>query len=110
MRHAAISKPLTPAAIGLVLAIATTAPAARAADVENGRRLAQARCTPCHIVVPGQREELSNSPPFPAIARKAGFAPEMLAYLILSPHPRMNMTVTRSEADDIAAYIATLGQ
>jgi mono/diheme cytochrome c family protein len=97
---------------GAYLAFAATfvASNALAADAENGRRLAQARCTPCHIVapVPGQREELSNSPPFAAIARTAGFAPEMLAYLILAPHPRMNMTMTRSEADDIAAYIATL--
>jgi hypothetical protein len=32
----------------------------------------------------------------------------MLAYLILSPHPRMNMTLSRTESEDIAAYIATL--
>ena len=34
----------------------------------------------------------------------------MLAYSILEPHPRMNMTLTRGEADDIAAYIATLAK
>ena len=48
--------------------------------------------------------------PLQAIARKSGFNADMLAYSILEPHPRMNMTVTREEADDIAAYIATLGK
>ena len=33
---------------------------------------------------------------------------QTLAYSILEPHPQMNMTVTRRDADDIAAYIATL--
>jgi len=51
---------------------------------------------------------LANSPPFETIARRSSFNADMLAYLILSPHPRMNMTLSRSEAEDIAAYIATL--
>jgi hypothetical protein len=51
---------------------------------------------------------LANSPPFETIARRSGFDADMLAYLILSPHPRMNMTLSRTESEDIAAYIATL--
>jgi hypothetical protein len=70
--------------------------------------MALARCSPCHIVEPNQRNELANSPPFETIARRSSFDADMLAYLILSPHPRMNMTLSRSEAEDIAAYIATL--
>ena len=98
--------------LGRCLAIAAilAAQCALAADADNGKRIAQARCSPCHIVVPGQREELVHSPPFATIARKSGFNAGMLAYSILEPHPRMNMTVTRKEADDIAAYIATLGK
>ena len=79
-----------------------------AADAEKGKRIAQSRCAPCHIVVPLQRRELSNSPPFDQIARKNDLNPEMLAYLILSPHPRMNMTLSREEADDLATYITSL--
>jgi hypothetical protein len=41
-------------------------------------------------------------------ARQNGFNAEMLAYLILAPHPRMNLTFTREEAEDLAAYIASL--
>jgi len=78
------------------------------ADAETGKRIALARCSPCHIVAPNQREELANAPPFASIARNTGFSAEALAYAILSPHPHMNMTVTRQEANDIAAYIATL--
>ncbi len=58
--------------------------------------------------VPNQRQELANSPPFEDIAKKNALNAEMLAYLILSPHPRMNMTLTRGEAEDLAVYIASL--
>ena len=92
----------------LLLAGEFSAWSASAADANNGRRIAQARCSPCHIVVPNQRQELAKSPPFEDIARQNGFNAEMLAYLILSPHPRMNLTFTREEAEDLAAYIASL--
>jgi hypothetical protein len=81
---------------------------ASAANANNGRRIAQARCSPCHIVVPNQRQEVAKSPPFEDIARQNGFNAEMLAYSILAPHPRMNLTFTREEAEDLAAYIASL--
>jgi mono/diheme cytochrome c family protein len=94
----------------LMLAAIFGTHSALAADANNGKRIARARCASCHIVVPHQREELANSPPFDVIARKYGFDAQMLAYSILNPHPRMNMTLTRGEADDIAAYIATLAR
>lgn len=83
---------------------------ALAADADNGKRLAQLRCAPCHIVVPHQREEVADSPPFETIARKFGSNPELLAFSMLDPHPRMNMTLTRREVEDIAAYVSTLGK
>ncbi len=82
--------------------------AAAAADVKRGKRIAQLRCAPCHIVVPNQRNEIADSPPFEDIGRQNGFNAEMLAYLILAPHPRMNLTFTRGEVEDLAAYIASL--
>jgi cytochrome c2 len=81
---------------------------AAAADVTNGKRIAQMRCSPCHIVVPNQRQEVAKSPSFEDIARRNEFNSEMLAYLILAPHPRMNLTFTREEVDDLAGYIASL--
>ena len=94
----------------LALAVIFAVQCALAADADNGKRIAQARCSPCHIVVSGERQELADSPPFEVIARNLGNNAEMLARSIRNPHPRMNMTVTRREADDIAAYIATLAK
>ena len=81
-----------------------------AADADNGKRLAQQHCSPCHIVEPNQPQEIADSPPFETIAQKYGNAPEGIAFAILAPHPRMNMTVSRRDAEDIAAYIATLAK
>jgi mono/diheme cytochrome c family protein len=81
-----------------------------AADADNGKRLAQQHCSACHIVEPGSRRELANSPPFDTIARKFGNAPELIAFAILDPHPRMNLIPSRRDAQDIAAYIATLAK
>jgi mono/diheme cytochrome c family protein len=83
---------------------------ALAANSANGKRIAQARCAGCHIVVPHQREELAKSPPFETIARKYGFDEQMIAAAIRNPHAGMNVTVSTTDAADIAAYIATLGR
>ena len=92
----------------LVIATEFGLPSVLAADADQGKRIAQSRCAPCHIVVPMQRQELAKSPPFDQIARRNDFNAEMLAYLILSPHPRMNIALSREESDDLAAYIASL--
>ena len=83
---------------------------ALAADADNGKRLAQARCVTCHIVAPSARREVADAPPFEVIARKYEVQPQTLAFAILDPHPRMNVTLTRREAEDIAAYINTLAR
>jgi len=84
------------------------ASAALAADADNGRRLAAMRCVACHIVAPDQRRDVTDAPPFEVIARKFATSPETLAFSLLDPHPRMNVMLTRREAQDIAAYINTL--
>jgi mono/diheme cytochrome c family protein len=94
----------------LLLPAILLAPAALAADADNGKRLAQARCVPCHAIEPDQRGQVADAPPFEVIARKFGLNPEMLAFSLLDPHPRMNLTLTRRETQDIAAYISTLAK
>jgi hypothetical protein len=94
---------LCPAIAALLIA-----PVALAADADDGRRLAQMRCVPCHAVGPDQRREVSDAPPFDVIARKFSVGPEILALLLLHPHPRMNVPLTQREAQDIAAYIKML--
>ena len=83
---------------------------ALAADADNGKRLAEMRCVTCHIVSPTQRRDVTDAPPFEAIARKFASNPDTLAFSIIDPHPRMNVTLTRREAQDIAAYINTLAK
>ena len=83
---------------------------ALAADADSGRRLAAMRCVPCHLVFPDRPKEVAQAPPFEAIARKFALTPEALAFSILDPHPRMNVMLTRREAEDIAAYINTLAK
>ena len=86
------------------------APMVFAADAEVGKRLARTRCVPCHAVVPDQRREVADAPPFDVIADKFRMGPDVLAFHLLHPHPRMNVPLTQREAEDIAAYIGTLAR
>jgi cytochrome c len=94
------------------LVLAGMAPAinARPADADNGKRLAQSHCAPCHIVAPHARNEVADAPPFEVIGRKYDFNTGVIARVIAGPHPKMNFAPRPPEAADIAAYIATLKQ
>lgn len=98
---------------GLSLAILMAATAwsgvAFGADPDNGERLARRWCAPCHVVVSNQRGATSEAPPFATIANKPDFDAAKIAFFLLEPHPKMpNMSLSRTEAADLAAYIATL--
>lgn len=77
-----------------------------AGDPRNGKRLAEVHCEACHSI--SQRKEVADSPPFEVIGRKFGFNSEQIAASIINSHPRMNLMLRRNEAQDIAAYIASL--
>jgi hypothetical protein len=48
-------------------------------------------------------------PPFASIAKMPDFDAAKIALFLLNPHPKMpDMNLSRSEAADLAAYIATL--
>ena len=84
---------------------------ANGADANNGERIAKSRCVACHIVVaPNLRPEVADAPPFETIARKFDLDPEILVFHLLEPHPKMNFALTRSEANDVAAYMNTLAR
>jgi cytochrome c len=93
-----------------LLAAMLAASGALAADANNGKHLAEMRCVTCHIVSPSGRRVVTDAPPFEAIARKFASNPDTLAFSIIDPHPRMNVTLTRREAQDVAAYINTLAK
>ena len=80
------------------------------ADPANGERLARQWCASCHIVAPDQKQASADVPAFASIARMPGFDRNKVAFFLLDPHPKMpSMSLTRSEASDLADYIAALG-
>jgi mono/diheme cytochrome c family protein len=83
---------------------------ASAADPDNGQRLAHRWCEACHVVSSTQtRSATDQAPPFATIARMPNFNAAEIALFLLNPHPKMpDMNLTRTEAADLAAYIATL--
>ncbi|HET9415784.1 MAG TPA: c-type cytochrome [Pseudolabrys sp.] len=92
-------------ALSLLLTSVVSATAG-AADALKGETLAKRWCATCHVVSSQQQQGTTQSPPFSAIAGKPGFNETTLAYFLLTPHPRMpDMSLTRSEAADLAAYI-----
>jgi mono/diheme cytochrome c family protein len=82
-----------------------------AADPAHGEQLARRWCASCHVVTDDQRQASSDAPPFSTVAREPNFNANRLAFFLLDPHPKMpNMSLTRVEATDLAAYIASLAR
>jgi len=84
---------------------------ALAADASNGERLAKRWCASCHIVSADQTRGADNVPPFATIAKKPGFTADKIAHFLMDPHPKMpDMQLSRTEARDLGAYIASLAK
>jgi mono/diheme cytochrome c family protein len=97
--------------VGLSLLAFATVRESSAADVEHGEELARRWCASCHVVSPDQRGSSTEAPAFAQIAQSPGFDSNRLAFFLLEPHPKMpSMSLTRIEATDLAAYIATLAK
>ena len=95
----------------IMLAGAVMMDAACAADAYNGGQIARRWCEPCHVVAGDQRGTTGEAPPFASVAKRPGFDAGQVAMFLLDPHPKMpNMSLTRIEAGDLAAYIASLGK
>ena len=91
--------------------IVVSANVAAAADASNGQTLAKRWCAPCHVVATDQQRANGQAAPFSAIGKTPGFDAGKLALFLLVPHPKMpDMSLSRSEAADIASYIATQGK
>ena len=79
-----------------------------AADINQGEAIVKRWCAECHMVATGQNAS-TEAPPFSGIAKRPDFDAARVAFFLLDPHPKMpNMQLSRTEAADIAAYIATL--
>ena len=94
-----------------LLLLAFTSRATFGGDADHGSILAQRWCASCHVVSGAQRTGVDQSPSFASIAQRADFNAEQLAFFLLEPHPKMpNMSLSRKEAEDLAAYIAAQGR
>ncbi len=96
------------ATLGFAL-LASAAASAAPADPQHGEAIARRWCAACHIVSDDQASGTDNVPTFAAIAAKPGIDAAHIARFLKDPHPKMpDMQITRTEAADLAAYIASL--
>jgi mono/diheme cytochrome c family protein len=94
---------------GALFSAMVAATPACSADAGSGERLARRWCATCHVVADNQRQPTGEAPPFATIAHIPDFDAGKLALFLLNPHPKMpDMGLSRSEAADLAAYIASL--
>lgn len=97
------------AILGFVLTAAlAAAPALARADAANGARLAQLWCSSCHVTGNGTPQMVQPGPPsFRSVARR--LTGEQIRTFLTKPHGAMpDLSLTRSEIDDLAAYIQSL--
>ncbi|MFG1283946.1 c-type cytochrome [Xanthobacter autotrophicus] len=101
----AVSAIIAAMAAGMV-----SAPPAQAADAAAGRALAERWCATCHVVGEAPQSATSDAPPFTGIAARDGdISPAWLAFRLLVPHPQMpQVSLSRAQAADLSAYLATL--
>jgi len=93
----------------LALLICVGAGVAEAADARKGETLSRRWCAACHVVASNQRQPTAEATPFAEIAKRQKFEAAHVAFFLLGPHPKMpDMSLSRSEAGDIAAYIGSL--
>lgn len=95
---------------GLLVAAAVAPGPAHAADVQNGRRLAQQVCAECHAVLPGgPRSPKAGAPTFDELARAPGMTSMALSVAFTTPHAGMPMfRLTAEQQEDVIAYILSL--
>lgn len=92
---------------GLCFAIVMATPAL-SADAANGKQIALRWCQTCHVVADTQTQVGGEGTPFSELANRPDFDANKIAMFLMDPHPRMpNMSLTRMETADLAAYIAT---
>lgn len=90
--------------------IALATGAAAEGDADNGALLAEENCARCHDISPGGAAKQYP----PSFASIAGFRPEeqIVARILFpdlhSPMPAWNSWLTRSEIDDLTAFILSL--
>jgi mono/diheme cytochrome c family protein len=94
----------------LLLAAAPPVAAQTIGDPDAGRTLAETWCVNCHVVTQSQSQGTSTgAPSFRAIAAQTAITPMALSAFLQTPHHRMpDLHLSRTEIDDVSAYILSL--
>lgn len=81
---------------------------AHAADVDEGKALAQRWCSGCHVI--DKAAVARDVPPnFAAIAQRPSLSESSLLGWLNAPHPSMpNFELSRGELGNLVAYIRSL--
>jgi mono/diheme cytochrome c family protein len=83
--------------------------AAAAADVASGERLARQWCASCHIIGNSAAGPAQQGPPNFATVTRTGMTDDQLRAFLSRPHGKMpDLSLTRSEIDDLTGYIEAL--
>ncbi|MCW5751542.1 MAG: c-type cytochrome [Alphaproteobacteria bacterium] len=99
---------ITGGAIFLSCLLATLPALGQQADGANGRALSERYCASCHLIGADQPGPATDGvPTFRAMANDPAMNEARLKGFMKLPHPLMpDLSLTRREIDDIAAYIA----
>ena len=93
----------------LVFAGAFAGKAQATGSPEQGHTLAKTWCSSCHAVESDGVQRDAPAPPFPTIAERARL--EQLRAFLNAPHPPMpNFNLSRTQIDDIVAYLQSLAK
>jgi mono/diheme cytochrome c family protein len=97
--------------VSILLLVEAAGPVS-AAESGRGATLAHTWCQNCHVVSSNQTSTVATqAPPFSEIAKRKDLDGTKLSFFLNAPHPQMpQMHLTRSDAADLAAYIAEQGR
>ncbi|MGE3246577.1 MAG: cytochrome c [Beijerinckiaceae bacterium] len=96
-------------AVAALVATAATGSGAlgKGPEISKGKALAQRWCASCHVVAPGQTKASADVPSFAQISKTRTIA--QIRGALVASHTRMpDMALSRSEIDDLTAYLQTL--
>jgi mono/diheme cytochrome c family protein len=100
---------LTALALALAPTVSLAGPVTSAPDPEYGETLAQRLCSNCHLVNNAQEQVNVDVPSFHEIANRQGQTEgSIMAKIVIPKHPMPVIPITKSELNDLAAYIMSL--
>lgn len=98
--------------IPIALSLLSSLPAFAAGHVQDGKMLAEQRCTNCHIVQKAAPNAIESQPVGPDFMAMKGMTAAKLKARLKSGHPVMSKfpDLTEQQVSDLAAYITSVAK